>query len=150
MDARPLRRMTFGNEVIAGGSHAPEESYPRPPAGLSRRRRAPASPPPVPRLQAQGLGPDPPGPALGRRGPDHLAVRRLRTPPRRPLRRDRTPGPAGHAARLRHAATAAQRRVGRAPARGAAPAAPAAGHRPDADPLPRPGLPHRRRGPPAP
>ena len=51
MDARPLRRMTFGNKVITGGSHAPEESYARPQPGPSRRRRPPASPPPVPGLQ---------------------------------------------------------------------------------------------------
>ena len=37
-DARLFRRMTFGNKVITGGGHAPEESYPQPSAGPSRRR----------------------------------------------------------------------------------------------------------------
>src|SRR5687768_8479373 len=57
MDARPLRRMTFGKRVITGGSHAPEASYARLPAGPSRSRPTPASPPGVPGLQAQDLGP---------------------------------------------------------------------------------------------
>src|SRR4051794_31045783 len=56
MGARPLRRMTFGNKVITGGSHAPEPSYARPRPGPSRGRRSPASPSPVPGLQAQDLG----------------------------------------------------------------------------------------------
>ena len=150
MDARPLRRMTFGNRVITGGSHAPTPSYPRPQPGPPPRRRAPASPPEVQGLQAQDLGPGPLVAAAGRRRPDHLAVRRLPAPPRRPLRRDGTQGPAGHPARLRRAATAAQRRPGRAPAQGAPQAPPAAGHRPDLDPLPRPALPRPRRGLPRP
>ena len=114
------------------------------------RRRAPASPPPVQGLQAQDLGPRPLVAAAGRRRPDHLAVRRLPAAPRRPLRRDGTQGAAGHPARLRRAATAAQRRPGRAPAQGAPQAPPAAGHRPDLDPLPRPALPRPRRDLPRP
>ena len=75
------------------------------------------------------------------------ACQRLR---RRPLRRDGPQGAAGHPARLRRPATAAQRRAGRAPAQGAPQAPPAAGHRPDLDPLPRPALPRPRRDLPRP
>src|SRR4051812_13048144 len=134
MGARPLGKMGFGYATQAGGSHAPAPSYPRPQPGPPTRRAAPARPSPVPGLQAQDLGPGPLVAVAGRRRPDHLAVRRLRAAPRRPLRRDGAQGPAGDPARLRHVATAAQRGPGRAPARGAAPAPPAAGHRPDLDP----------------
>src|SRR3954471_4898248 len=136
--------MTFGYKVITGGSHAPEPSYARPQPGPSRGRRPPASPSPVPGLQAQDLGPSPLVAPAGRRRPDHLAVRRLRPAPRRPLRRDGAPGPAGDPARLRRAAAPAQRRPGRAPAQGAAQAPSATGHRPDVDPLPRPTVPGPR------
>src|SRR5882757_426046 len=142
--------MTFGNKVITGGSHAPEESYARPPAGPSRRRTAPASPPPIQGLQAEDLGPRPVVAVAGRRRPEHLAVRRLRAAPRRPLQRDGAQGAAGDPPRLRHPATAAQRRAGRAPAQVAPHAPPAAGHRPDADPLPRQTLPRSRRDLPRP
>src|SRR3954470_17010699 len=135
MDARSLRRMTFGNRVITGGSHAPTPSYPRPQEGPPPRRRAPASTPEVQGLQAQDLGPGPLVAPAGRRRADPLAVRRLPAPRRRPLRRDRTQGAPGHTARLRRAATAAQRRPGRAPAQGPAHAPPALGRRLDLDPL---------------
>src|SRR4051812_830628 len=125
MDARSLRIMGFGNGTHTGASHAPTPSYPRPPEGLSPRHRAPAGPPPVQGLQAPDLGPDPLVAPAGRRRPDHLPVRRLPAPPRRPLRRDGAPGPAGHPARLRRPAAAAQPRAGRAPAQGVAPAPPA-------------------------
>src|SRR5512135_1388823 len=141
MDASSPRIMAFGDTAITGGSHAPTPSYPRPQAGLPPGRTAPASPSPIQGLQTQDLGSDPLGTVAGRRRPDHLAVRRLRAAPRRPLRRDRPQGAAGHAPRLRHVATAAQRRAGRVPAQGAPQVPPAAGHRPDADPLPRPALP---------
>ena len=85
MDARPFRRMTFGYKVITGGSHAPEESYPRPSVGPSPRRRPSASPPPVQGLQAEDSRRRPLVAAAGRRRPHHLAVRRLRAAPRRPL-----------------------------------------------------------------
>src|SRR5512135_741657 len=145
MDASSPRIMTFGDTAITGGSHAPTPSYPRPQAGLPPRRAASASPPPVQGLQAQDLGPDPLGAVAGRRRPDYLAVRRLRTARRRPLRRDGAQGAAGHPARLRHLATPAQRRAGRAPAQDAPQTAPAAGHRPDVDPLPRQTVPRPRR-----
>src|SRR3954462_2900722 len=145
MDARFLRRMTYNtNRVTTGGSHAPTPSYPRSQAGLSPRRRAPARAPQVSGLQAQDLGPGPLGALAGRRRADHLAVRRLPAPRRRPLRRDRTQGALGHTARLRRAATAAQRRPGRALAQGPAHAPPALGHRLDLDPLPRARLPRPR------
>src|SRR5512135_2257146 len=150
MDARLLRRMTFGNRVITGGSHAPTESYARPSAGPSGRRRAPASPPQVQGLQTEDLSPRPLVAPLGRRRPDHLAVRRLPTPPRRPVRRDGPQGTPGHPARLRRPATAAQCRAGRPSAQGPPQAAPAVGHRPDLDPLPRPALPRPRRDLPRP
>src|SRR5512135_2178100 len=150
MDASSPRIMAFGDTAITGGSHAPTPSYPRPQAGLPPRRAASASPPPVQGLQAQDLGPDPLVAVAGRRGPDHLVVRRLPTPPRRPLRRDGAPGPLGHTARLRRPATTAQRRAGRAPAQGAVPAPPEAGHRPDLDPLPRPAVPRPQRDLPRP
>src|SRR3954470_14575288 len=124
MDARSLRRMTFDNKVITGGSHAPEQSYARPSAGPPRRRTAPANPPPVPRLQAEDLSRRPLVAVAGRRRPHHLAVRRLRAARRCPLRRDGPQGAAGDAPRLRRTATAAQRGTGRELARGAAPTAP--------------------------
>src|SRR5512143_97088 len=99
MGARPLRKMGFGHGTHTGGSHAPTPSDPRPPEGLPPRRRTPAGPPPVPGLQAQDLGPGPLVAPVGRRRPDHFAVRRLPAPLRRPLRRDGAPGPAGHPAR---------------------------------------------------
>ena len=80
MDASPLRTMTLGNRVITGGSHAPTPSYPRPQAGPSSRRRAPAGTPQVQGLQTQDLGPGPLVALAGRRRPDHLAVRRLPAP----------------------------------------------------------------------
>src|SRR5512138_3164909 len=119
MDASSPRIMAFGDTAITGGSHAPTPSYPRPQAGLPPGRTAPASPSPIPGLQTQDLGPDPLGAVAGRRRPNHLAVRRLRTTRRRTHRRDGTQGAAGHLARLRHPATPAQRRPGRAPARDA-------------------------------
>src|SRR5512138_1571651 len=82
MDASSLQRMTFGDRVITGGSHAPTPSYPRPSAGPSPRRRAPASPPEVQGLQAQGIGPGPLGDVARRRRTHHRAVRRLPAPPR--------------------------------------------------------------------
>src|SRR5512142_2281036 len=100
MDARSLRRMTLGHRVITGGSHAPTPSYPQPQPSPPPRRRAPASPSEVQGLQAQDLGSGPLVAVAGRRGPDHLVVRRLPTPPRRPLRRDGAQGPLGHTARL--------------------------------------------------
>src|SRR5918994_4697903 len=135
MDASPLRIMTFGHRVTTGGSHAPESSYPRPHPGPPPRRRAPTSPPEVPGLQTQDFRPGPLVAPVGRRRPHHLAVRRLRTPAPRPLRRDGTQGPAGHPARLRHPPTTAQRRIGRTPAQDAPQAPPTAGYRPDLDPL---------------
>src|SRR3954454_15497796 len=141
MDARPLRRMTFGHRVITGGSHAPTPSYPQPRPGPPPRRRAPPGRPEVQGLQEEDLGPGPLVAVARRRRTDHLAVRRLRATRRRPLRRDRAQGAPGHAARLRRAAAPAQCRAGRAPARGPAHAAPAAGHRPDPAPLPRPTAP---------
>ncbi len=57
MDARPLRKMTSGNRVNTDASHAPTGTYPWQSPGLSRRRRAPASRPPVQGLQTQDLGP---------------------------------------------------------------------------------------------
>src|ERR1700692_432038 len=112
MGARFLRTMTFGNRVITGESHAPTESYPRQPPGPSRRRRTPPSPPSVQGLPTQDLGPCPLVAVTSRRRPNHLVVRRLPTPPRRPLRRDGTQGPLGHPAQLRRTAAAAQRRAG--------------------------------------
>src|SRR5512135_1142847 len=137
MDASSLRRMTLGHRVITGGSPAPAPSYPQPQPGPPSRHRAPAGPSEVQGLQEEDLGPVPLVALAGRRGPDPLAVRRLSAPRRGPLRRDRTQGADGYPAQLRHTATAVQRRAGRAPAQGAAQAPPAAGHRPDADPLPR-------------
>ena len=93
MDASPLRTMTFGTQ-----SHPRREPCARHHHTLDRhqvhraRRRAPAGPPPVQGLQAQDLGPGPLVAPAGRRRPDHLAVRRLPAPRRRPLRRD---GPQG-------------------------------------------------------
>src|SRR5215211_7614126 len=136
MDASSLRRMTLDHRVITGGSHAPTPSYPQPQPSPPPRRRAPAGASAVQGLQAQDLGPGPLVAPAGRRGPDHLAVRRLPTPRRRPLRRDGPQGAAGDPARLRRPATPGQRRPGRAPAQGPAQAPPAAGHRPDLDPLP--------------
>src|SRR5512142_3181348 len=124
MDASSPRIMAFGGTAITGGSHAPTPSYPRPQAGLPPGRTAPASPSPIQGLQTQDLGSDPLGTVAGRRRPDHLAVRRLRTARRRPLRRDGAQGAAGHPARLRRLATTAQRRAGRAPAQGTAQAPP--------------------------
>src|SRR4051812_33803747 len=132
MGASPLRKMVLVHGTNTGGSYAPTPSYPRPPEGPSPRRRTPSDPLEVQGLQAQDLGPGPLVAAAGRRRPDHLAVRRLPTPGRRPLRRDGAQCPLGDTARLRHAATAAQRGAGRAPARGVAQAPPALGHRPDA------------------
>src|SRR5512135_713283 len=146
MDASPFRTMTFGHRVITGGSHAPEPSYPRPQPGPPIRRTAPASPPPVPGLQAQDHRQRPLVAPAGRRRSDHLAVRCLPTPERRPLRRDGAPGTAGHAARLRRTAAAAQRRTRRSSAQGAAHTPPAAGPRPDLDPLPRSAVPRPQRG----
>src|SRR3954466_11969098 len=125
MGARSLRTMTFGNRVITGGSHAPTPSYPRPQEGPPPRRRAPASAPEVQGLQAQDLGPGPLVAVTRRRRPDHLAVRRLPTPRRRPLRRDGTQGALGHTARLRRPPTTTQRGAGRAPAQGAPQPSPA-------------------------
>ena len=137
--------MTLEDRVITGESHAPTPSYPRPPPGPPPRRRAPASPSEVQGLQTPDLGPGPLGALAGRRGPDHLVVRRRPTPPRRPLRRDGTPGARGHPARRRHTATTAQRRLGRTLAQGAPQTPSEAGHRLDLDPLPRPSLPQPRR-----
>src|SRR5512135_967341 len=137
MGARPLQRMGFGDGTQPGGSHAPTPSYPRPQPRPSPRRRALATAPAVRGLQAEDLGPGPLVAAAGCCRPDHLAVRRLRAPRPGPLRRDRAEGALGYAARLRRAATSAQCRAGWAPPRGTAQAPPAAGHRPDVDPLPR-------------
>src|SRR3954468_5551670 len=126
MDASSLRRMTLDNRVITGGSHAPTPSYPQPQPSPPPRRRAPAGASAVQGLQAQDLGPDPLVAPAGRRGPDHLAVRRLRASRRRPLRRDGPQGPPGDPARLLYPATTAQRRPSRAPAQDAAQAPPAA------------------------
>ncbi len=120
IDASSPRIMTLEDRVITGESHAPTPSYPRPPPGPPPRRRAPASPSEVQGLQTPDLGPGPLGAPAGRRGPDHLVVRRRPTPPRRPLRRDGTPGARGHPARRRHTATTAQRRLGRTLAQGSA------------------------------
>src|SRR3954465_13928443 len=133
MDASPLRIMTFGDRIITRGSHAPTPSYPRPQPRPSPRRRAPAATPPVQGLQAQDLGPGPLVAAAGRRRTHHLTVRRLRAPRPGPLRRDRAQGADGDPARLRHTATATQRRLGRPPAQDPAQTPPAPGHRPDAD-----------------
>src|SRR5512147_13364 len=124
MGAIPLRKMVLVHGTTTGGSHAPTPSYPRPQQGLSPRRRAPAGPPEVQGLQTQDLGPGPLVALARRRRADHLAVRRLRATPRRPLRRDGTQGALGYPARLRRVATAAQRRPGRAPAQGVAQAPP--------------------------
>src|SRR6266542_4336566 len=151
MDASHLRIMTYGiTRVITRGSHAPTPSYPRPQPGPSPRRRAPARAPRVQGPKEKDLGPRPLVAVAGRRRADHLAVRCLPTPGQRPLRRDGTQGAAGHPARLRHAATAAQRRLGRAPAQGPAPAPPDIGPRPDVDPLPRAAVPRPRRDLPRP
>src|SRR3954463_3726769 len=141
MDASPLRRMTLGHRVITGGSHAPTPSYPRPQPSLPPRRTASARPPAVQGLQEEDLGPGPLVAVAGRRRPDHLALRRLRAPRPSPLRRDRAQGADGDPARLRHTATATQRRLGRPPAQDPAQTPPAPGHRPDADPLSRPAVP---------
>src|SRR5512135_1817837 len=145
MSAWPDRTMGLGNTTHSGGSRAPTPSDPQPQPRPSPRRRAPADTPPVQGLHAQGLSPGALVAAARRRGPDHLALRRLRAAPRRPLRRDGPQGAARHAARLRRLTTAAQRRAGRALAQGPPQAPPTAGHRPDLDPLPRPTVPRPRR-----
>src|ERR1700736_6522213 len=111
MDASSLLTMTLGNRVITGGSHAPTPSYPRPQACLSAPRRAPARTPEVQGLQEKDLSPGSLVAVVGRRRPDHLAVRHLPAPRRRPFRRDGTQGADGHAARVRRVATATQRRL---------------------------------------
>jgi len=150
MGASPLRKMVLVHETNPGGSYAPTSSYPRPPEGPSSRRRIPPGPPEVPGLQAQDHRPDPLVALAGRRRADHLAVRHLPSPRSRPLRRDGPQGPPGDPARLRRPATAAQRGAGRAPARDLAPPPPAPGHRPDADPVPRPAVPRPPGGLPQP
>src|SRR5215471_13048960 len=144
MGASPPRRMALVHGANTGGSYAPTPSYPQPPEGPSPRRRTSSGPPAIQGLQAQDLGPGPLVAAACRRRADHLAVRRLPTFGQRPLRRDGTQGPLGHPARLRHPATATQRGAGRAPAQDVAQAPPAPGHRPDADPVPRPTVPRPR------
>src|SRR3954454_16959400 len=100
MDASSLRIMSFGDNVITGGNHAPTPSYSRPQPRPSPRHRAPAITSQVQRLQAQDLGPGPLV-ALARRRPGPLLAPSLPSSRPRPLRRDGTPGAAGHFARLR-------------------------------------------------
>src|ERR1017187_6408734 len=89
MDANSPRIMTLDHRVNIGENHAPTTpSYPRPREGLPPRRRAPANPLEVPRLQEEDLGLSPLVVVAGRRGPHHLPVRRLPAPPRLPVRRD--------------------------------------------------------------
>ena len=132
------------------GVPAPTPSSPRSRPPSSPRRRASATIPPVPGRHDDDRGPRPLVAVAGRRRPDHRTRRRRPTPPRRPLRRDAAPAARGHAARLRHPATPAQRRLGRAPAQSPAPAPPAAGPRPDRDPRPRPAVPRPPGDPPRP
>src|SRR5690349_5552830 len=75
---------------------------------------------------------------LGRLCPRLLAVGRLLGPGLSPLARDHPPRPARLAARPRRAAASAQPRPGLRGAPCLATTAAAGGHRPDADPLPRP------------
>src|SRR4051812_26051515 len=150
MGTGSLPIMTYGVRVITGGSHAPEEFYPHRPAGPPLRHRDPAGP-----SEAPG-----PRPQVPRRAAAHLVVLCRRTPhlalgclpilARRPVRRGGPLGPDRHPARLRRAATPAQRRPGRRSAPALAPPGAAPGRRPDPDPLPWPAAARPRRGLPLP
>ena len=101
MDASSLRIMTLDTE-------SSQEGAMRPPHHILDRQQVHRLAAEhlqahlqVPGLQAQDLGPGPLVAVARRRRPDHLAVRRLPAPARRPLRRDGPQGPAGHPARLR-------------------------------------------------
>src|SRR5512142_2324478 len=133
MGARPFRIMAFGHEADPGGSHAPTPSYPEPSPGPSLRHQPPATARPAVRLQAEGLRPDPLGRPAGRRRRCHLDPRRLLAARRPGLRGDDPQGALRLAARVRRTPAAAQPRPGRTPAPGLAPAAAAAGDRPDLD-----------------
>src|SRR5438874_2291701 len=113
MDVSFLLIMTCRRPVIPGGSYAPTTVYahpqPRPPA----RHGAVAESPEAPRSWAQVPRRTAPDALVLRRRADYLAVRCLQTPPRWPLRRGRTAGPAGHPARLRRDPTTTQPRLGR-------------------------------------
>src|SRR5262245_54534455 len=137
MSARSLRNMAFGYGAVPGGSHAPTPSYAEPSPGPSLRHRPPAGTRPAPRLQAQGLDPDPLGRVAGLRRRGHLDPRRLLAARRPPLRGDDPQGPLRLAARALRTPAAAQSRLGRPLAPGVAPGAATAGDRPDLGPLSR-------------
>src|SRR5947209_8850267 len=146
MNASPILRMALVTRTVPGRRLAPHAVYPDPLPG-PLPRRPPAPDPPAPdRLPLPLPGPGTPGRAAGRRRLAHLPVRRLPAPAPRPLTRDRPPGPAGLAAGAGRVGATSQRRPGRPPAARPAPAAAAAGHRPDAGALPRPALRRPRRG----
>src|SRR5215470_3224909 len=138
MDTGSLPIMTYEGPVITGGSHAPTAFYSYRPAGPPLRRSDPSGPLGTSRPRTQVPGRPTADPVALRRRADHLALRRLPVPARRPLRRGGPLGLDRHLARLRRVAAPAQRRTGWELAPGRAPAAATPGRRPGLDPLSRP------------
>src|SRR6185312_16104641 len=124
MDASSLLIMTLRDWVITGGSHAPTSLYAYTQRCLATRLGGPAGAPETPRSRAQVPRRSAPDAPVLRRRADHLDLRRLQTPARRPLPRGRTARPAGHPARPRRDPTATQPRLGRGPAQRPPPAPP--------------------------
>ncbi len=142
MGAKPRRKMVLStrnqHRREPCGPHHRTLLRPRPSPSSRRRTLTLQAPPPVPGLQAQDLSQGSLVALAGRRRPNHLAVRRLPTPSRRPFRRDGAQAAAlGYSAQL-HAALqhGSSRAAGcgalcpeRAWCKGRTPTA---GHRPDA------------------
>src|SRR5512135_258619 len=145
MGANSSHKMAWRHLLVSGGSYAPASVYAHPQRCASPRRGPVAVPPEAPRPRTQVPRRTAPDAPVLRRRTDHLDLRCLQTPPRRPLRRGRAVGPAGLSARLRRDPTAAQPRLGRALAQGPAQGPPTPGHRPGPDPLSR-HTPTRSRG----
>ena len=137
MNAGSLLIMTCGGVITKGGSHAPKEFYTHLPAGPSLRRCDPSGPSPPPRPRTQVPRRAAADVVVLCRRPPHLAVGRLPVVARCPLRRGGPLGPDRHPARLRRAATSAQRRSGGEPAPPLAPPAATPGRRLGPDPLSR-------------
>src|SRR5512135_167453 len=145
MGANSPRKMSCRDQVLSGGSHAPNSVYAYPYERLPARRGLPADPLETPRSRSQVPCRTVADSPVLRRSTDHLGVRRVQAAAGGTLGRGRTPRPVGDAPRLRRLATAAQRGLGGPPAQSPPQAVPTRGHRPDPDPVPRP-TPARSRG----
>src|SRR5262245_2151910 len=138
MSASPVGRMTLTESIISPRRLASYVLYPYPRPGPTPSR-GPAPQPPAPaRLRPLLPRYHLVGRRLHRLRPALLAVRRGPPAARRPLARERAPGLAPQPARPRRTRTPPPACLGRLPAPTAPAPPPAAGHRLDPDPLPRP------------